>query len=88
MSAGEARTRVALLGATGVVGQRLVRRLAGHPELELVALAASPRSAGRSYREAVRWLLPDPIPAEVAEMPVVAVDELVDRPGAELLLPL
>ncbi len=86
MSAGGGRSTVTLLGATGVVGQRLIRRLAGHPELELVALGASPRSAGLRYREAVRWLLPEPIPEAVAELRVFAVDELVERSGTDLYL--
>lgn len=51
------RIPVTVLGATGVVGQRFVRRLAGHPMFEVTALAASDRSAGRPYREACEWRL-------------------------------
>ena len=50
------RIRVAVLGATGAVGQTFVRHLEGHPWFELVELAASERSAGRSYGDAARWL--------------------------------
>lgn len=49
------RIGVAVLGATGIVGQRFAARLAAHPQFELVALSASGRSAGRTYREACTW---------------------------------
>ncbi len=62
--------RAGVLGATGAVGQQFVRLLAGHPWFELTALAASERSAGRPYREAVNWILDTPIPPEIAEMEV------------------
>ncbi len=52
------RLPVVVLGATGMVGQRIVQRLADHPELRVVAVAASERSAGRPYREACTWRLP------------------------------
>ncbi|BDU75784.1 aspartate-semialdehyde dehydrogenase [Mesoterricola sediminis] len=51
------RIPVAVLGATGVVGQRFVRRLADHPMFEIAALTASDRSAGKTYREACEWRL-------------------------------
>ena len=54
--------RAGVLGATGLVGQRLVRLLAGHPWFELTEVAASERSSGRTYSEAVRWHLDGPIP--------------------------
>ncbi len=60
----ERRHRVGILGATGLVGQRLVERLHRHPWFELVALAASDRSVGRSYGDCARWsLAEDPPPA-------------------------
>ncbi|MBA2319521.1 MAG: aspartate-semialdehyde dehydrogenase, partial [Deltaproteobacteria bacterium] len=52
------RIPVVVLGATGMVGQRLLSLLTDHPWFEVVGLAASARSAGRSYGEACRWLLP------------------------------
>lgn len=61
---------VAVLGATGTVGQRLIALLERHPWFELTAIAASDNSAGRRYGEAVRWHLPTPIPAAVREMVV------------------
>ncbi len=51
------KLRAAVLGATGVVGQRFVRRLADHPDFELVAIAASERSVGKTYRDACSWHL-------------------------------
>ncbi len=51
------KLRAAVLGATGVVGQRFVRRLADHPDFELVAIAASERSVGKAYRDACSWHL-------------------------------
>ncbi len=54
---------VGVLGATGAVGQRFVQLLAGHPWFDLVAVAASERSAGKSYGEACSWRLDIPMPA-------------------------
>ncbi len=63
---------VAVLGATGMVGQRFIELLQDHPWFELVALAASERHGGRSYAEATRWRLPNSeMPANVATLPVV-----------------
>ena len=67
------RWPVAVLGATGAVGQTFVRLLAAHPWFELAEVAASERSAGRPYREATRWL-EGPMPASVAELPVLRCD--------------
>jgi aspartate-semialdehyde dehydrogenase len=63
---------VGILGATGVVGQQFVRRLAGHPWFSLRWLAASERSEGRRYRDAVSWRWPSPIPAGAADLTVVS----------------
>jgi len=62
--------RVGVLGATGAVGQRFVQLLDGHPWFELVALAASERSAGKRYREACAWKLAAPMPAAARELVV------------------
>ncbi|HEV8358235.1 MAG TPA: aspartate-semialdehyde dehydrogenase [Gemmatimonadales bacterium] len=70
VSAPRRRLPVAVLGATGAVGQAFVRRLAGHPWLELVAVAASEQSAGRRYGDAVRWREPVPLPDAVADLVV------------------
>ena len=63
---------VAVLGATGSVGQRFAAMLADHPWFTVACLAASERSAGLPYREAVRWVQPMPLPESLAAMPVVA----------------
>jgi aspartate-semialdehyde dehydrogenase len=63
--ANEKKWRAGVLGATGMVGQRLVRLLAEHPWFELTAVAASERSLGKKYPEAARWHLEGPVP-EVA----------------------
>jgi len=68
------RRRVAVLGATGAVGQAFIRLLANHPWFELVEVAASERSAGKSYAEATRWIGGDPMPASVRGMTVKPCD--------------
>ena len=68
------RRRVAVLGATGAVGQAFVRLLANHPWFELAEVAASERSAGKSYAEATRWIGGDAIPPDVARMTVLPCD--------------
>ncbi len=59
---------VAVLGATGMVGQRLVQMLDGHPWFRVVALTASEARAGRAYADAVAWRLPSPMPDWAREM--------------------
>ena len=66
----DARIPVAILGATGIVGQRLVARLAAHPWFRIAELIASDRSAGRAYAEAVDWRLPGDVP-EIARAMIV-----------------
>lgn len=67
------RIPVAVLGATGMVGQRFIELLQGHPWFELVALAASEQHRGRSYAEVTRWRLPgSEMPTLAAALPVVA----------------
>ena len=64
---------VGVIGATGMVGQRFLTLLAEHPYFEVKALAASARSAGKTYREAVgsRWKLDIPMPEKFADMVVI-----------------
>lgn len=59
---------VAVLGATGSVGQRFISLLDQHPWFRVTALAASDRSAGKTYRQACRWILPEAMPAWAEEM--------------------
>ncbi len=63
-----AKIPVAILGATGSVGQRFVSLLDNHPWFQVVALAASDRSTGQPYARACRWVLPEPMPAWAREM--------------------
>ncbi len=62
---------VAVLGATGSVGQRFISLLNNHPWFKVVALAASDRSVGQKYSDACRWVLNDPMPEYAREMVVV-----------------
>ncbi|MGH7667007.1 MAG: aspartate-semialdehyde dehydrogenase [Candidatus Dormibacteria bacterium] len=64
------RYRVGILGATGVVGQRLVQLLHNHPWFDLEELVASERSSGRPYGEVVSWHAPVPVPARAAALVV------------------
>jgi aspartate-semialdehyde dehydrogenase len=64
------RLRIGILGATGTVGQRFIQLLDGHPFFEVAWLAASDRSTGRRYEDAVRWKLDTPIPAAVRSLPL------------------
>src|SRR5437870_13272907 len=74
-TAAEARTPakripVAVLGATGSVGQRFVQLLNGHPWFKLHEVVASERSAGKSYGEAADWRLDTLMPSDAASLPV------------------
>ena len=72
------KLKVGILGGTGMVGQRFVALLENHPWFEVTAIAASPRSAGKTYEEAVgdRWKMDTPIPETVKKMIVLNVDEI------------
>jgi aspartate-semialdehyde dehydrogenase len=70
---------VAVLGATGSVGQRFISLLDNHPWFKVVALAASDRSVGQEYSEAARWVLDVPMPEYAREMVVVpATTDCID----------
>src|SRR4030042_2511381 len=62
---------VAVLGATGAVGQRFVEQLADHPWFNLSTLAASERSAGKTYGSIVKWRLDTPFPEKIGKIKVV-----------------
>lgn len=72
------KLKVGILGATGMVGQRFVALLANHPWFEIVSVAASPKSAGRPYEDAVknRWGLESEIPQQVRTLKVLSVVDL------------
>jgi aspartate-semialdehyde dehydrogenase len=70
--------RAGILGATGTVGQRLVQLLADHPWFELTEVAASDRSSGKKYSEAVKWQLDTPIPVAAANLTVKDLQPALD----------
>jgi aspartate-semialdehyde dehydrogenase len=70
--------RAGVLGATGIVGQRLVHLLADHPWFELTEVAASERSWGKSYAEATRWHLEAPIPDAARNLTVKGLEPALD----------
>src|SRR4051812_35026050 len=65
-----AQIEVGILGATGAVGQRFIELLATHPWFRVTWLGASERSAGKAFRDATAWLLPAPLPEDVAKLVV------------------
>ena len=75
---GGKKLRAGVLGATGMVGQRLVHLLADHPWFELTEVAASERSSGKTYAEAVHWHLETPVPAAACDLVVKGLDPSLD----------
>ncbi len=72
------KLRVGILGGTGMVGQRFISLLENHPWFEVVTIAASPRSAGKTYEEAVggRWKMTTPMPEAVKNLVVLDVNDI------------
>jgi aspartate-semialdehyde dehydrogenase len=66
----QTRHKIGILGATGVIGQRFIQLLEEHPWFEIAWLAASDKSSGKTYGEAVRWKLDTPLPSRIAAMMV------------------
>ena len=77
----EKKYKVGIIGATGMVGQRFVTLMENHPWFQLTVLAASPRSAGQPYEQAVagRWAMDTPIPAEAKELVVMDAQADVEK---------
>lgn len=73
--------KVGIIGATGMVGQRFAALLENHPWFEVVLVAASPRSAGKTYREAVgnRWCMDTPMPENMADLIVYDAAQDVEK---------
>lgn len=73
--------KVGMIGATGMVGQRFITLLENHPWLQLTVLAASPRSAGKTYEQAVsgRWAMKTPIPQQLRETVVMDAQADVEK---------
>ena len=78
--------RVGVIGGTGMVGQRFVTLLENHPWFQLTAIAASSRSAGKTYEEAIggRWALDVPMPGEAKDMVVLNAETDIDRIAAQV----
>ena len=74
----EKKLKVGILGGTGMVGQRFITLLENHPWFEVVAIAASGRSAGKTYEEAVegRWKMAVPMPESVKKLVVMDINEV------------
>ena len=72
------KLKVGILGGTGMVGQRFISLLENHPWFEVTTIAASPRSAGKKYVEAVgdRWKMDTPMPENVKDIVVMNVNEV------------
>ena len=72
------KLKVGILGGTGMVGQRFISLLENHPWFEVVAIAASPRSAGKTYEEAIggRWKMTTPMPEAVKKIVVQDVSDV------------
>ncbi len=81
----EQKLKVGILGATGMVGQRFIALLENHPWYEVTTVAASPRSAGKTYEEAVggRWKMDTPMPERVKNLIVANVNE-VEKVAADV----
>ncbi|MEE1480923.1 MAG: aspartate-semialdehyde dehydrogenase, partial [Agathobacter rectalis] len=72
------KLKVGILGGTGMVGQRFISLLENHPWFEVTTIAASPRSAGKTYEDAVgdRWKMDTPMPEAVKKIIVKNVNEV------------
>jgi len=81
------RIDVAILGATGAVGQRFIQLLDGHPWFRVAEVVASDRSAGKLYAEAARWVLTGNPPADVANLIVLPLDAPLNSPIVLSALP-
>jgi aspartate-semialdehyde dehydrogenase len=76
------KRKVAILGATGAIGQRYIQLLQGHPWFQIEVLAASERSAGKKYRDACNWTMESELPKEIANMTVADASlEAVQKAG-------
>ena len=81
------KLNVAILGATGAVGQRFIQLLENHPWFQVAEVIGSSRSAGRSYGEAAHWVLDANPPARITDMIVGALDDEIESPLVFSALP-
>ena len=77
---------VGIIGATGMVGQRFASLLENHPWFEVKVLAASARSAGKTYKEAVgsRWAMPTPMPKAMEDMVIMDAEADIEKIAAQV----
>lgn len=78
------KLKVAVIGATGLVGQNLVRILSKHPWFDIVSLFASRKSAGKKYCEVVKWYMEHPIPDDVSEIKVEFIEDIKDSYNVDI----
>ncbi|MBQ3561987.1 MAG: aspartate-semialdehyde dehydrogenase, partial [Clostridia bacterium] len=73
--------KVGIIGATGMVGQRFALLLENHPWFDVTLLAASPRSKGKTYAEAVegRWAMKSPVPEKMKDMVIYSATEDIEE---------
>lgn len=78
--------KVGIIGGTGMVGQRFVTLMSGHPWFELKVIAASPRSAGKRYEDAVagRWAMDCPIPEEARDIVLMSAQDDIEKIAAQV----
>lgn len=78
--------KIGVIGGTGMVGQRFVTLLANHPWFQLEVIAASARSAGKTYGQAVegRWCMDEPVPAGAAGLVVMDAEKDVEKIAAQV----
>ena len=81
------KLNVAILGATGAVGQRFIQLLEDHPWFQVAEVIGSSRSAGKTYGEAAHWVLDDNPPARITDMVVRALDDKIESPLVFSALP-
>lgn len=76
------KLKIGVLGATGIVGQNYIKLLQGHPWFEVIDVAASPRSAGKTYEKAagIKWQMPIPIPENIRDLNVRDVQDFESIP--------
>jgi aspartate-semialdehyde dehydrogenase len=80
------KIKVAILGATGMVGQRYVRLLSNHPWFDISVLSASSSSVGKKYGEIVKWIIEDEIPENVKDITILPAEvEEMKKEGVELI---
>lgn len=78
--------KVGVIGGTGMVGQRFVTLMERHPWFQLTVIAASPRSAGKRYEDAVsgRWAMDTPIPDEAKDLILMSAEDDIEQIASQV----